>query len=210
MQQRARWFTACVCLVAWAALLLQYVLLIGATLGDIGPLFGTLRYFSFFTILSNLLVALTTTFALVDSPSRRGRFFTRASVRGGVALCIGVTGLIYFFVLSSTWAPSGLQWLADKMLHYAVPILYLGWWLTCVPHRLLRWSDPLRWLWFPAVFFVWTLLRGAWLHEYPYPFLDVDVIGYASTLVNSVGVAVLFAVLGFVIVAVDRGLRPAR
>jgi len=209
MPKPARWFSVVVAVAAWSALLLQYVLLIGSTLATLGPWFATLQFFSFFTILSNLLVALTTSFALVEARSRLGLFFTRATVRGAAALCIGVTGLIYFFVLSSTWAPTGLQWLVDKQLHYVVPILYLTWWLICAEHRLLRWSDPLRWLLFPAVYLGWTLLRGAWLNEYPYPFVDVGVIGYPSMLFNSVGVGALFALFGFVIVAIDR-ILPSR
>ncbi|HEY0231840.1 MAG TPA: Pr6Pr family membrane protein [Dokdonella sp.] len=210
MRKPARWFSAIVAAVAWSALLLQYVLLIGSTRDTIGPWFATLQFFSFFTILSNLLVALTTTYALLEARSRVGTFFTSAAVRGGVALCIGVTGLIYFLVLSSTWAPTGMQWLVDKQLHYAVPVLYLAWWLACAEHRQLRWSDPLRWLLFPGVYLVWTLLRGAWLHEYPYPFVDVDAIGYAAMLRNSVGIGVLFALLGFGLVAIDRALPRRR
>ncbi len=216
MPKTARWSSAIVAAVAWSALLLQYVLLIGSTLDTIGPWFATLQFFSFFTILSNLLVALTASCALMPScalaeaRSRIGLFFSSATVRGGVALNIGVTGLIYFFLLSSTWAPSGLQWLVDKQLHYVVPLLYLTWWLTCVEHRRLRWSDPLRWLLFPAVYLVWTLLRGAWLNEYPYPFVDVGAIGYPGMLRNSAGVGVLFALLGLAIVAVDRALPPRR
>ena len=210
MRKPARWFSVLVAAMAWSALLLQYVLLLGQTQDTIGPWLGTLRYFSFFTILSNLLVALTASFALTGARSRIGAFFTSAGVRGGVALCIGVTGLIYFFVLSSTWAPTGWQWLVDKQLHYAVPVLYLLWWLLCAEHRQLRWSDALRWLLFPGVYLAWTLLRGALLHEYPYPFVDVDAIGYPSALRNSVGVAVLFLLLGLGIVAVDRVLPQRR
>ena len=56
---------------------------------------------------------------------------------------------------------------------------------------------------------VWTLLRGAWLGAYPYPFVDVSVIGYPSMLLNSVGIGVLFALFGLVIVAIDR-ILPSR
>lgn len=199
-----RLLTAVVACVAWAALVLQYVLLIRGTLDTIGPALATLRFFSFFTILSNLLVALTTTFALLDRRSRIGVFFASARVRGGVALCIGITCAIYFFILSSTWAPQGAQWLADVALHYAVPLLYLGWWIAGIARGGLVWSDALRWLWFPGVFLLWTLARGAWLHEYPYPFLDVDALGFVTVLRNSLGIAALFLVAGLGLVAFDR------
>ena len=203
----SRALAAAIALIAWGSLLLQYVLLIAATLHDIGPWLATLRYISFFTILSNLLVALTTTFALAGGRSALGRFFASARTRGGVALCIGMTACIYFFLLAATWTPQGAQLLADAALHYAVPVLYLVWWAACVPHGGLTWSDPLRWLAFPLAFLAWTLLRGAWLHEYPYPFIDIDALGFAMVARNAFGIGGLFLAFGFVIVAVDRLAR---
>jgi hypothetical protein len=202
-----RLFTATIAAVAWGALILQYVLLIRLTQGDIGPLLGTLRFFSFFTILSNLLVALTTTFALPSTPSRFADFFTSPRVRGVTALCIGITLGIYFALLASTWAPQGAQWLADVTLHYAVPVLYLVWWATCISHGQLAWPDVLRWAMFPLVYLVFILLRGAWLHEYPYPFIDVDALGAGVVARNAAGIGALFLVFGVALVAVDRWLR---
>lgn len=206
MSKSARLLATALALIAWAALIGQYVLFVVGTWDGFGPWLATLRYFSFFTILSNLLVALTATFAPTPAGSRLGAFFASASVRGAVALCIGVTGLIYFFVLSSTWAPTGAQWLVDKALHYATPLLYLAWWSIGVEHGGLRWTDPLRWVLFPGVFLLWSLLHGAWMHWYPYPFLEVDALGYAAVLRNGVLIGALFVALGLSIVALDRAL----
>lgn len=194
-------------LVAWSALALQYVLLIGATWQDIGPLLGSLRFISFFTILSNVLVALTTTLALASKRSAIGDFFTSPRIRGGVALCIGITLCIYFFVLAAAWSPQGAQWFANIALHYLTPVLYLLWWAVCIPRGGLLWTDPLCWLAFPVAFFAWTLLRGAWLHEYPYPFVDVDTLGVVAVAGNALGIGVLFLFFGFLLVAFDRLAR---
>lgn len=200
-------FAGVIAVVAWSALILQYALLIELTRNDIGILLGSLRYFSFFTILSNLLVALTTTYALLRKPSVLRNFFTSPLVRGGAALCIGITLCIYFAVLAATWAPQGPQWLADVTLHYAVPVLYLAWWGACVPHDRLLWTDVLRWLLFPVTYLALILLRGAWLHEYPYPFVDVDVSGAGVVARNCVGISVLFVAFGLALVGFDRSVR---
>lgn len=206
-----RAFAASVAIIAWSALFLQYALLVRATLHGIGPALATLRFLSFFTILSNLLVALTTTFAALAGSSAPAGLFARPRVRGAAALCIGITCGIYFFVLATKWSPQGLQWLADVALHYAVPGLYLAWWLACVPHRRLQWGDALRWLSLPLAFLAWTLLRGAWLHEYPYPFVNVDELGVAAVVRNCAGIGVLFLLFGFVLVGIDRVIgRRAR
>ncbi|MEO6688713.1 MAG: Pr6Pr family membrane protein [Dokdonella sp.] len=210
MTQFERMFAGVIAVVAWSALILQYALLIELTRNDIGVLLGTLRYFSFFTILSNLLIALTATYAIVRKPSGMRDFFTSPLVRGGAALCIGITLCIYFAVLASTWAPQGAQWLADVTLHYVAPVLYLAWWGACVPHGRLRWSDVLRWMLFPVAYLSLVLLRGAWLHEYPYPFVDVDVLGTGVAARNCVGIGVLFLAFGLALVAFDRAMRRPR
>ena len=203
----SRPLAATTAMVAWCALVLQYVLLIRMTWYAPGPALGSLRYISFFTILSNILVALTTTFALRGGQSALGGFFASARARGSVALYIGITLCIYFFVLAATWAPQGAQLLADVAMHYAVPALYLLWWAACVPHGGLAWSDPLRWLAFPLAYLAWVLLRGGWLHEYPYPFIDADALGLAVAARNALGIGALFLAFGFAVVAFDRLAR---
>lgn len=199
----AAWLVAA---VAWTALLVQYALLVDATWNGIGPWLATLRYFSFFTILSNLAVALAATSALPDASSARLRFFRSPRLRACTALCIAIVCAIYHVLLAATWSPQGLQYVVDLLLHYAVPLLYLGWWVVANPHGTLAWGDPLRWLAFPAAFLAWALLRGAWVHEYPYPFIDADALGYALVLRNATAIAGLFVGLGFVVVALDRAL----
>lgn len=195
---------ALVAAVATFALVLQYVLLVRATLDTIGPLFATLRFFTFFTILSNTLVLLVTASFAFAPESAWGRWFARPVVRGGVALYIGVTLGIYATILQSLWEPQGAQWWADSSLHYAVPVLYLLWWGLAMPHGELRWRDLLRWLLFPLAYLCWVFLRGAWLHEYPYPFLDLGVLSLGDVLRNCVGVFSVFVLLGAVLVLVDR------
>lgn len=205
-ETRSRRLAAVVALAALASLALQYVLLVVQTMDTVGPLFATIRYFSYFTILSNLLVLLVSAAAA----SQAGGFFARPPVQGGVALCIAVTMGIYFNVLRHLWQPQGAQWWADTGLHYAVPLLYLLWWLRCVPHGDLRWRDLPRWLLFPLAYLGWVLLRGAWVREYPYPFLDLGVHGAATVMRNACGVLGVFLVAGSLIVVVDRLLAAGQ
>lgn len=195
---------ALVAAVATFALVLQYVLLIRPTLDTIGPFLATVQFFSYFTILSNLLVLLVTATFAFSPGSGWGRWFARPVVRGAVALYIGVTLGIYATILQALWEPQGAQWWADSSLHYAVPVLYLLWWVFAVPHGALRWSDLLRWLLFPLGYVCWVFLRGAWVHEYPYPFLDLGALALPAVLRNCAGVFALFLLLGAVLVLVDR------
>ncbi|MEI2794483.1 Pr6Pr family membrane protein [Pseudoxanthomonas sp. F11] len=193
-------------LLSLAALVLQYMLILQLTRDNVGVVLGTVRFFSYFTILSNIAVSLV---AFTAAAGRTG-FLARARVRGAVALYIGVTGSIYFFVLRHLWQPQGAQWWADTGLHYAVPLAYWAWWLACVPHGTLRWRDVAGWLLFPLGYVAWVFLRGAWVGEYPYPFIDVVQLGWARVGVNALGVMGVFVALGWVVVGLDRVLGRRR
>ena len=192
--------------LALAALVLQYILLVQLTRDTIGIALGTLRFMTYFTILSNIAVALVAFTAAAGRPG----FFAQARVQGAVALYIGVTGSIYFFILRHLWQPQGAQWWADTGLHYAVPFAYWAWWLACTPHGVLRWRDVAGWLLFPLAYVVWVFLRGAWVGEYPYPFIDVGLLGWARVGINALGVMGVFVVLGLVVVGLDRTLGRRR
>ena len=202
---RERTLSALLAAIAGGALILQLVLLLSLTRDSIGPLLATIRYFSYFTILSNIAVALVCSWVAFGTAARiESLFATR--LRGAAALYIAVTGGIYVTVLRSLWQPQGAQWLADMLLHYVVPLLYLLLWLAFSPKGRLRWSDAMRWLVFPLAYLLWALWRGSWAHEYPYPFLDLAVLGLPKVLRNALAVAGLFLALGLVLVAIDRAL----
>jgi hypothetical protein len=214
----ARVYAGIVAVVAWASLILQlWLILSGNNIAapDYHPMRFTsiVNFFSYFTILSNILCALVTTFAALAPRSSPGRFFARPGVATSVALYIGVTGLIYFFVLRHLWKPIGFQYAADAGLHYLMPPLFFIYWLAFVPKGTLRIADVLPMLIFPLAYGAYALIRGAitmavyptavW---YPYPFLSVVDLGYPRTLLNMLGVTVVFAILGLVLIAIDRVL----
>jgi len=199
---KGRVFAAMVAAVSAASVALQYLLLLELTRDNVGAALGTLRFLSYFTILSNLGVVAVCVTALCGA----GGLFSRPRTRGAVALYIGVTGLIYVLILRHLWQPQGLLWWADTGLHYATPSLYLIWWLWAAPHGRLNLRDAAAWLLFPLLYLAWVLLRGAWLGEYPYPFIDAGQLGYARTAINAIGVLLAFLLLGGILLALDRRL----
>lgn len=202
-----RRLAAIVALVAMAALVLQYALLLGQLAPTIGAGLATLRFASYFTILSNLLVAAVCIVAV----ARRGGGLASPTVRGGAALYIGITGLVYVAILRHLWHSAGAQWWADCALHYAVPALYLACWAGCAPHGALGWRELPRWLLFPLAYLAWVGIRARWIEPWvPYPFLDIAALGAQPVLRNILLVLVAFVFFGGVIVAVDRRLGRAR
>lgn len=205
----ARIYRLVTSLVVWFALILQFYLITrGRTGGDLVQV--AVNFFSFFTILSNLLCALALASVVLAPRSAVGAFFARSAVRGGITLYIGVTGAIYVTILQGLWNPTGLQWVADILLHYATPIIFIVDWLLFTPRARLAWRTPLTWMVFPLAYCAWTLVRGPLADWYPYPFMDVSQLGMPRVLLNSLGVAGLFGLLGLGLVVIDRALANAR
>jgi hypothetical protein len=179
--------------VVWAALGLQLVLSLQLS-GAQGrsTLDGIVTFLSFFTILTNILVALTLTAPPVAPASAIGRFFARPTVGAGVASLIAVVGLTYVTLLRNVWNPQGWQLVADLVLHYVTPVLFVVYWWFALPKAGLQWRD-LRWqLAFPLSYLGYALARGALTGRYPYYFIDAGQLGYARTAVNAVAITVLF------------------
>lgn len=196
----ARIFRIVAALAVWAGLILQYALLAkGRSGGDL--LQATINFFSYFTILANIACALCLTWP---------KALAHPVVRGGAALYIGVTGTIYVLILSKLWAPVGAHWVADTLLHYVTPVLFLIDWVVLTPKGDLRWRSAATWLVFPLVYGAWTLAHGAQSGFWPYPFVDAATLGLTRTLINMATMGAAFLVLGLILVLIDRLLGPRK
>ena len=191
--------------VGWAALALQYGLMISAP-PEAAVITRTVNFFSFFTILTNLLVALAMTLPVIAAGSRPGRWAESEGIRAGVTMYAVVVGLVYHFLLHATWSPQGWSWVANIALHYVMPAAILIDWLVFTPNGRLRWMDAIRWLAFPLAYGAWTLLHGAISGWYPYWFIDVGRLGLGPALLNFGGLLIFFAIVGLIVVAIDRTL----
>lgn len=196
-----------VALLAWAGILIQYGLVLGAAEihGD-SLLVASIRYFGFFTVLSNLLIAVALGARAAAPTSRIGAWLGRPTVSAAAALYILVVALVYELALRRLWHPTGWLKVTDLLLHDIVPSLYWLLWLVGLPKARLPWRTAIAWLGFPAAYLVYTLVRAPWIGGYPYPFLDAARIGYGRVFGNSGVLLVLFLSLGLGCVAIDRAL----
>ena len=201
---------AVIAVVGCGALGLQYVLSMGTALAN-GRTWvsGAVTYFSFFTILTNTLVALVLTVPLVAPRSRPGRWLSSPGPRSATATHVAVVGLVYSLALRQLWDPQGAQLVADRLLHYVVPILYLLFWVLLVEKGRLRWQDVPAWLSYPLAYVVYTVARGAVIDRYPYPFLDVTQLGYLEVFWHIVVLTGGFFGIGLLIVGIDRVMARA-
>ncbi|OFJ42937.1 MULTISPECIES: Pr6Pr family membrane protein [Pseudomonas] len=191
--------------LGWAGLAIQLYLILFARLSIGASLLGGLvSFFSYFTILTNTLVATVLTCAVTERESAARRWFLQPWVSSGIAVSIAVVGLAYSILLRHLWHPEGWQFVADELLHDVMPLLFLGYWWCCVPKGTLRLRHLPLWLIYPLVYFIYALLRGHLLGAYAYPFIDVAVLGYPQVLANAGGILVGFVLVGLLIIGLDR------
>jgi len=200
-----RRFVAVAAVLGWAGLSIQLYLIFYSrwTLGA-SLLGGLVSFFSYFTVLSNTLVATVLTCALTSRESAAHRWFLQPWVSGAIAVSIAVVGLAYNILLRHLWHPEGWQWLADELLHDVMPLLFLAWWWLCVPKGTLRLRHIALWVIYPLLYFAYALLRGHLLAVYPYPFIDVDKLGYPQVFANAGGLLAGFVVIALLVIALDR------
>jgi hypothetical protein len=195
-----RSFLIVVAVVAWIGILLQLGISAQHSAHNGGSMLkGILLALCYFTVLTNIFVAIIAT-RLALGRATKG-VLSAPGTLAAATVYILVVGLIYSLLLRSLWAPVGLHKLADEILHDVTPILFVVWWVLFAPKRGLRWSQPLKWLLYPLVYFAFAVALGVSTGRYLYPFADITRLGLASVVRNGALLLVLFWVLGTVTVA---------
>lgn len=187
-------FGTIVAFLAWFSIIFQFYL----TTGSIANLF------SYFTILCNLLVALSLSFSIFFPKTKTGIYFSSISVQTAITLYIFIVALVYNSVLRGLLLLEGWQILVDNMLHVVIPILYLLYWFFFVPKAYLNWKNGMYWTLFPFLYLIYSLIRGAIVQWYPYPFLNAAKYGYEQVIFN-VGIMLLvFFSAGAILIVVNN------
>jgi hypothetical protein len=123
---------------------------------------------------------------------------------------ITVTGVVAAVALPPSPDYSTANLICDRLLHIVVPVLAFVGWVAFGPRGFVTSRDLLPTLVWPILWLVATWGLAPLTHWYPYPFLNVDVLGWGSVLANSAGIAVLFLLLAALALWADRRLPSDR
>ncbi|WDY59057.1 Pr6Pr family membrane protein [Pseudomonas sp. PSKL.D1] len=201
---RRPWLTLAA-MLGWLGLTVQIDLVLVARWQEQASLMGGLiTVFSYFTVLSNTLVATVLSYAAFGREGTAKRWFLSPSVSSAVCASIVLVALAYSVLLRHLWQPQGWQWLADELLHDVMPLLYVLYWWFEVPKGALRLWHLGLWTAYPAAYFAYALWRGSEIGVYPYPFIDVANLGYDQVMLNALGVLAGFWAIGLVLLWLDR------
>jgi hypothetical protein len=195
-------------ILEWFALIAQLHINMHHGIGSTVELI--VRYFSYFTILTNLLVAVLTTSLLIKIDFRLKRFFKKQSTQTATVVYIFIVGLIYNIILRSAWNPQGLQKPVDELLHLVNPVLFIIYWASFSNRKILKWKNILFWLIYPFVYLVLVLMRARSSDFYPYPFLDVNKLGLEKVFINCISITILFALTSIIFLAIGNYIAKGK
>ena len=180
-----------------------------------GPEKRRKQFFCYYTNLSNAVMLLVHVLLLIPGQTRE--LLLTPAARYLTALCILVTFVIYFFVLTrfgrhskkDTMASLGTRRYSNVLVHYLVPLLTELEWLTVANKRGLSIRDAFLWLLVPLAYLLFTVLQarsGVIIENtgslWPYSFMDREALGTGKWLRN-LGLALVgFFLLGLLLLGV--------
>lgn len=192
-------------ILGWGTAIAQYLLMIENRVASIPE--TTIRFFSFFTILTNSLVAVYFT---VQAFGRKSGWYNRPGTLTAITIYITIVCLIYQAILRHVWEPKGLQMIVDELLHTITPVLVIGYWILFEDKSPIRLKQIFPWLNYPLAYLVFVLIRGSFSGFYPYPFINVDQLGFNQVMTNSVMILCLFLVVSIIFIAVGKMISRSR
>ena len=191
-------------IIGWLAIIGQYYLIIENRVAGIGE--TTIRFFSYFTILSNLLVAIYFTASIIEPTNGFFSKYNKPGLLTALTVYITIVGLVYQIVLRQHWKPTGLQIIIDELLHSVIPTLVIIYWYLFEHKSLLQYKQISNWLIYPIIYLCYILIRGHFSAFYPYPFVDVLKLGYSSVLINSGILIIFFSAISTIFIFIGRSL----
>lgn len=191
-------------LLGWFAVIAQYFLMIENRIASVAE--TTIRFFSFFTILTNTIVAIYFT-SLLIAENRRPKLIDRPGTLTAITVYITVVCLIYQIVLRHIWNPQGLQMIVDELLHTIIPLLVIIVWYLYEIKAEIQYRQIFAWLIYPLVYMIYIFARGYYSKFYPYPFTDVSKLGLSKVLINSALLLFLFVGISALFVFVGKSIK---
>ena len=187
-------------LLAFSALVTEV-----ATIVDRG-VFNAGNFFSFFTVESNMLITVALILsALTLAAGKKSRaldvfrgFTTTLMIIVGIGFAVLLSGLENVALTAVPWD--------NTVLHYILPVVAVLDYIIDRPTTQLGFARSLAWLLYPLAYLFYSLVRGAVVGWYPYPFLNPNHSSTQEITIASVGILVL-GVLAVLVTTKLSGVR---
>ncbi|MEN9407939.1 MAG: hypothetical protein RLZZ455_1155 [Candidatus Parcubacteria bacterium] len=165
----------------WYFLLFGLLDLIALSIAFFASLHVLSIYFSYFTVLSNILI----TFIFLSFGLQKKTTALVHMLFAPAVLYMTITGIVFWTILRNNHLQT-VPWI-NIVLHGIMPIAAVTAWIVFTEKRTIPLRITILWLLFPVFFVCYTLIRGPFAHWYPYPFLNPETTGgYMKVAISSI------------------------
>lgn len=179
---------------------------VGIQLGiHIGHGFSVLNFFSYFTNLSNIFAAVVLVVESVLTWRGKDLGPAWALLRCISVVCMALVGIVFSALLRDVDLGALLPWI-NTWLHYVMPVAIVADWLITPPRHAIPYKRVLIAIAFPLAYLAYSLIRGAAISWYAYPFLNPADGGYGAVLLTCLIIAVAFVAMTLIIMALGNWL----
>ncbi|MEO6130242.1 MAG: Pr6Pr family membrane protein [Saprospiraceae bacterium] len=189
-------------ILGWFAIITQFVLMMNQRVTSVAE--TSIRFFSFFTILTNCIVALYFTYVSLKERPGFFRWFDKPGTLTAITVYITIVGLVYQVVLRKIWEPTGMQMIVDELLHTVIPVLVILFWYIYENKSDIKWTQLPGWLLYPFLYLIFVLFRGQLSGFYPYFFIDLNELGWSKVLINAIMLILVFLLVSSVFIYLGK------
>lgn len=133
-------------------------------------------------------------------------------LKGMSVTALTVTVLVSRFVLGAHVSLNSPEGIAHLLLDYVLPVLVILDWILFDKKGQMTLYSPILWLIGPFIYIVYVMVAvqfGANLGagaRYPYPFLNVDELGWPAVIFQIFVLMAAFIALGYIYYGIDKYL----
>jgi hypothetical protein len=169
--------------------------------------YSIVNFFSFFTNLSNLFAAIVLIISAVYLIKHHEPTARDDIVRGTSVVCMTLVGVVFSVLLRNVDLGHLLPWV-NIVLHYIMPIVIVVDWLYQPPNTKLVFKQTWLWLIFPAMYLVYSVIRGAIVGFYAYPFFNpAKSGGYGGVALYCLAIAITFFFFSWLLMTLGNKLK---
>ena len=179
---------------------------------------GLLEHFSYYTNISNLVCIL---YFIVYIIKMIIHFNTNTScnysLKGAMTISIMITMLVFNLILRPFMTDMDgvmeLNSLPNYIVHVIEPILIIFDYILFDEKGLFKKVDPLKWVIFPFIYWIFICIRAKFSlpfaytsSNYPYFFIDIDMLGIYQVIFNVILMICAIIILGYIFLLLDKML----
>ena len=135
-------------------------------------------------------------------------------IKGMVIILSMVNMFVFHFLLSNNYNKEEIFKVSNILIHYVIPIMTLLDWLLFDEKGKYNKLSSLKFVILPNIYFILIIIISKLFNpifnefgtssNYPYHFIDIDVIGFSEVIKNVIFLNLIFIALGYAIVLIDK------